>query len=69
MRPCPKIVYPSPRAAALALRCITRRQRSRGLTAPVAVHWCRTCRAWHLTSQKASGRLARQLQVAAGLTA
>lgn len=67
MRPCLKITYPSLRAAARAMRRITLRQTSRGRTAPVAVHWCGSCRAWHLTSQKASGRQARQLQVAAGL--
>ncbi|PFG32373.1 hypothetical protein ATL42_0197 [Sanguibacter antarcticus] len=67
MRPCTKITYPSPRAAARALRHITRQQTARGRTAPVAVHRCGTCHAWHLTSQKASGRRNRRLQVTAGI--
>lgn len=69
MHPCLKIAYPSPRAAALAMHHITARQTARGRTAPVAVHWCEGCHAWHLTSKRASGRWARRLQMLAGIDA
>lgn len=54
--------------AAKALRNIARRPHAPGSAGPVAVYPCASCRAWHLTSHRATGRRARGWQQLAGLT-
>jgi hypothetical protein len=50
MRPCLKVSYPTPTAAALALLAL-RRNVGRD---EVAIHPCAQCHAFHLTSDRAS---------------
>jgi hypothetical protein len=68
MSDCSKVSYPNPHTAAAALRRIASRKSARGMTGPVAIHLCASCRAWHLTSHRATGRRARGWQQLAGLT-
>lgn len=62
MADCSKVPYANLYDAAKALQSITHHRAARGLTGPVAVHFCVPCGAWQLTSHRPGGRLARRWQ-------
>ena len=51
MPACQKRPYPTPTSAARVLRRIRTEHPARG---EVGIHPCRTCHAWHLTSDRAA---------------
>jgi hypothetical protein len=50
--PCSKISYPTQQKAVTALYAIRRKPAASNKKLPAGVHWCRTCHARHLTSQR-----------------